>query len=231
MNGNIIINVKDPSNDKDAVNKKYIDNQLEKYIKLETDIDMKGKRITNVQDAAEPQDVINKKYIDTQLEKYLKADTDINMSNKRITNLSYPSSSNDAATKNFVDVEIAKLHLSIPKAPTIPIPVVRIFGFQLPVGPCEKSWRADNFNITIKDLRHLKPTKNNTVVQITPLLETMEYHDGIFCNIRQYKFLDDKFIIDINTCRSDDTHWGLYIKINLTLFVFQNVVHGTNIGV
>jgi hypothetical protein len=111
--------------------------------------------------------------------------------------------------------------------PIIPIPAVRIFGFQLTVPPSDKNWRADNFNMTIKDLRNLKPTKNNTIVQITPVLETEFYHDGIFCNIRQYAFLEDKFMIDINTCRSDDSHWGLHLKIHLTLFVFENVVHGT----
>src|ERR1041384_1652734 len=79
MNGNRICNITNPRNEKDAVNKSYVDEQIK--------------------------DVENNivKALDTKVNKNDAVEGDLNMNHNRITNLSIPLDDSDAVNKQYFD--------------------------------------------------------------------------------------------------------------------------------
>ena len=97
MNNHFITNIKDPVNSDHGVNKKYVDNQLEKKLDKGSDIDMKNKSITNLKLPSNQKDATNVEFVNKRLSEtqknYLKLDGsanmtgDLNLNNNKIVNL------------------------------------------------------------------------------------------------------------------------------------------------
>ena len=105
MNGNFILNVKDPINSDHGVNKKYVDNlsntKLDKLILK--NINLNNKQLKNLgYNINDPTDVVNLGFTD---QKYLQkvSDSDLNMDEHRVVNSLDPINSRDLANKNYVD--------------------------------------------------------------------------------------------------------------------------------
>lgn len=107
----------------------------------------------------------------------------------------------------------------------IPNPKVYTFGFILYIGPSlQSSFKVNDFVFSVTNLNLLKPTNNNTVLQITLLLEDQGYHDEIYSNIRWYRFENDTIRLSTNTVRTTNEGWGLHVKAHLLLTIFENDV-------
>ena len=98
MNNNFITNVKDPVNSDHCVNKKYVENQLEKKLDKGADIDMKNKSIINLNLPSNQRDAacvefVNNRIDDMTEKKFLKVDGtnnmtgNLNLNEKTIINL------------------------------------------------------------------------------------------------------------------------------------------------
>ena len=98
MNNNFITNVKDPVNSDHGVNKKYVENQLEKKLDKGADIDMKNKSIINLDLPSNQRDAacvefVNNRIDDMTQKKFLKVDGtnnmtgNLNLNEKTIINL------------------------------------------------------------------------------------------------------------------------------------------------
>ena len=84
MNNNFITNVKDPVNSDHCVNKKYVENQLEKKLDKGSDIDMKNNSIINLDLPSNQRDAacvefVNNRIDDMTQKKFLKVDGTNNM--------------------------------------------------------------------------------------------------------------------------------------------------------
>ena len=117
------IEVPNPTNNNQAANKKYVDDEVKKipssdlspYLKkdgtvvMTGNLDLGNQQITNlgfnIQNSA---DVVNLGFCDT---KYLQkvSDSDLDMDSHRIKDMAQPINNNDATTKAYVDSEIAKI--------------------------------------------------------------------------------------------------------------------------
>ena len=92
MNNNTIYNVKDPVQADQAINKKYVDNQLVKKLDKDVDIDMKNNSIINLNLPSNPRDAacvefVNYRIDDMTQKKFLKLDGTNNMTgNLRLNN-------------------------------------------------------------------------------------------------------------------------------------------------
>ena len=112
-----------PNNNDQAVNKKYVDDEIKKipstdlsaYVKKDGTVEMTGnldmgnKQITNLgANIQNTYDVVNLGFCDT---KYLQkvSNSDLNMDNHRIKDMAQPVDNNDGSTKVYVDTEIAKI--------------------------------------------------------------------------------------------------------------------------
>ena len=98
MNNNFITNVKDPVNSDHCVNKKYVENQLEKKLDKGSDIDMKNNSIINLDLPSNQRDAacvefVNNRIDDMTQKKFLKVDGtnnmtgNLNLNEKTIINL------------------------------------------------------------------------------------------------------------------------------------------------
>ena len=98
MNNNFITNVKDPVNSDHCVNKKYVENQLEKKLDKGSDIDMKNHSIINLDLPSNQRDAacvefVNNRIDDMTQKKFLKVDGtnnmtgNLNLNEKTIINL------------------------------------------------------------------------------------------------------------------------------------------------
>ena len=121
MNNNFITNVKDPVNSDHCVNKKYVENQLEKKLDKGADIDMKNKSITNLDLPSNQRDAacvefVNNRIDDMTQKKFLKVDGtnnmtgNLNLNNNKIINLQTDyRDSKSAVNVDFVQEEIKDL--------------------------------------------------------------------------------------------------------------------------
>ena len=98
MNNHFITNIKDPVNSDHGVNKKYVENQLEKKLDKGADIDMKNKSIINLDLSSNQRDAacvefVNNRIDDMTQKKFLKVDGtnnmtgNLNLNEKTIINL------------------------------------------------------------------------------------------------------------------------------------------------
>ena len=108
-----LTNVGNPTQDKDAATKKYVDDNASSggssssSLTINSNIDMKDRyRILNLKSPLDADEPATKQYSDS---KFLDRDGsrtmigNLSMNNNKITNLKAPSSNNDAATKKYVD--------------------------------------------------------------------------------------------------------------------------------
>jgi hypothetical protein len=109
--------------------------------------------------------------------------------------------------------------------PVIPNPKTTTFGFILNIGTSpESSFKVNDYVFSLTNLNLLKPTNDNTILQITPILETEVYHDQIYSNIRWCRFKNDTIRISTNTIRTTNEGWGLHVKAHLLLTIFENSI-------
>ena len=121
MNNNFITNVKDPVNSDHCVNKKYVENQLEKKLDKGSDIDMKNNSIINLDLPLNQRDAacvefVNNRIDDMTQKKFLKVDGtnnmtgNLNLNNNKIINLQTDyRDSKSAVNVDFVQEEIKDL--------------------------------------------------------------------------------------------------------------------------
>ena len=125
MNEQKVKNMLDPVNEQDAVNKRYLESQLQDYLKtngqnpMTFDLNMNNHKIINLRDTNGSRfdsEAVNKKYVDAEITKipsanissFLKKDgtvamTDnLNMGTNKIKNLSTPATHENDAAVNVV---------------------------------------------------------------------------------------------------------------------------------
>ena len=119
MNNNFITNVKDPVNSDHCVNKKYVENQLEKKLDKGSDIDMKNNSIINLDLPSNQRDAacvefVNNRIDDMTQKKFLKVDGtnnmtgNLNLNEKTIINLN--TDDKDIKSAANVGYVISKVH-------------------------------------------------------------------------------------------------------------------------
>ena len=109
-NNNKIINLAQPNDDNDVVNKTFVESL---FIKKGEIIDMQNKTITNLKDCENDSEASNKRYVDTLLsskinkqyvdENFFKKDLDINLNFKKIINCATPITNGDLINKKYID--------------------------------------------------------------------------------------------------------------------------------
>ena len=121
MNNHFITNIKDPVNSDHGVNKKYVENQLEKKLDKGSDIDMKNNSIINLDLPSNQRDAacvefVNNRIDDMTQKKFLKVDGtnnmtgNLNLNNNKIINLQTDyRDSKSAVNVDFVQEEISDL--------------------------------------------------------------------------------------------------------------------------
>ena len=121
MNENQVKNVLNPSDEQDAVNKRYLESQLYDYVKrngqnpMTFNLNMNNYKIINLKnfDSSDTSDsdVVNIKYIkDNYVHKSLGIlQGNLNANNNKIINLTLPMNIEDATNKEYVDDNFLKL--------------------------------------------------------------------------------------------------------------------------
>ena len=121
MNNKTIYNVKDPVQADQAINKKYVDNQLVKKLDKDVDIDMKNNSIINLNLPSNPRDAacvefVNYRIDDMTQKKFLKLDGtnnmtgNLNLNNNKIINLQTDyKDSKSAVNVDFMQNEITSM--------------------------------------------------------------------------------------------------------------------------
>ena len=176
----------------------------------------------------------------------------LDMSNNKIINVAEPTEIRDVSTKLYVDNAIRDQQQSINEQFLDKKGLIR--SDKLP--PTDKSIKqhlftlniGESFNLSHKtskfqiplpydrttdlDFKPIYPPLSNKMIHfhITPLLNSEEYHDEIFMNIKKYeiKHNPDVLDVDILTIRSNNIGWGLSIKAYLTLTINFNFIQEIN---
>ena len=124
MRRNKILGLRDPLQDGEAVNKKYVDgiynNLLNQFVDADDNIlpgknvDMEGNQILNLPEPKEDEEAATKKYVDDLQTQHVdekgnvKFGRNVNLDNKRIFAMKEPSKPNEGANKKYVDDTIKK---------------------------------------------------------------------------------------------------------------------------
>ena len=131
MNNNSIYGIGNVENDTSAVNRKYVNDELDKKPNTDTvvlrdgsqtmtgNLDMNKKRIINVANPISETDVVNKRYFETHvnnidLSDYLKRDGTVSMTgpldmgDRKIIDCGQPTGTRDVTNKAYVDSEVGK---------------------------------------------------------------------------------------------------------------------------
>ena len=131
MNEQKVKNMVYPTDEQDAVNKRYLESQLHDYARTDGqnrmtfDLNMNRYKIINLRDTTGlsfSSEAVNKKYVDDEVAKIPSVDTstflkkdgtvamtgNLNMNNNRLINLNDPNNDTDTANKRYIDDEIKK---------------------------------------------------------------------------------------------------------------------------
>ena len=130
MDNHKIKDMAQPTDDKDAVNKHYVDHNFLNRLTpnaLGGELDMRGHKIIVLGNPSNPNDASTKAYVDTEIAKipsvgsdlsvYLKKDGSVamtgnlDMNNKQIKDMAQPTDDNDATTKKYFDDKLEQSHL------------------------------------------------------------------------------------------------------------------------
>jgi hypothetical protein len=169
----------------------------------------------------------------------------LNMKDNKIINVAEPTELRDVSTKSYVDNAIKGERQSInvqfldnvglirsDKLP--PITYFQHF-YTLVIGDSE----GDVFKVSkhqipldydrtttldVSTPKYPKLTKQMIHFQITPLLDTKNYHDEIFMNIQRYDITYTGLDVYILSARSMGSKWGLYLKAYLTVTINFNTI-------
>jgi hypothetical protein len=105
--------------------------------------------------------------------------------------------------------------------PLPPNPKSTSFGFLLDIDDSTSSFKTTDHNITIPNISLLKPTEKNTILQVSTIIGSQNYHDQLTTNIRWFDFQGDTLRISFTTFRANEEGWGLHCKVHLLLIVFE----------
>lgn len=113
LDGNKILNLPTPTDDKHPTNKKYVDDELAKKLDKAGDdmtgpLSLGGDRLFDVADPTLATNGANKRYVDNVVSEKLSIRggtmyADLSMDDSKITDLATPTENSDAATKKYVD--------------------------------------------------------------------------------------------------------------------------------
>jgi hypothetical protein len=89
----------------------------------------------------------------------------------------------------------------------------------LDIGASDTSFKMLHTEFEIPNLNLYARSKDQLIFSITPVLNTTQYHDQIFINIRYYELIDNKIKIGINCVRSTNELWGLHLTAHLLITI------------
>ena len=123
MNNNSIYGIGNVENDTSAVNRKYVNDELNKKLDKNKDFSMGNNKITSLRNPDDSNELVNKSYVDRKVSQaggsvdltpYLKRDGtvsvtgNLNMSLNKIINCGQPTGARDVTNKAYVDSEVGK---------------------------------------------------------------------------------------------------------------------------
>ena len=205
MNGHTIDNIKDPTNSDQAVNKKTLDNSLnkkantsdlEKYFKkdedliMSNDINMNNNRIINIQDPSTPNEPVTLSLMTNMTTHFLdlkgsrKMTGNIQMDGHQVSGLTnFPKNDDHGANKKYVDDQISKANIKPTNIPK------NVFKY---IMESTNEWSVE-YNLIINsfsDLNESPHSYNKKVLNITPKKTNFHY---------RFRFGIQVFPVDINT--------------------------------
>ena len=123
MNNNRIYGIGNVENDTSAVNRKYVNDELDKKLDKNKDFSMGNNKITSLRNPDDSNELVNKSYVDRKVSQaggsvdltpYLKRDgtvsvtENLNMSLNKIIDCGQPTGARDVTNKAYVDSEVGK---------------------------------------------------------------------------------------------------------------------------
>ena len=123
MNNNSIYGIGNVENDTSAVNRKYVNDELDKKLDKNKDFSMGNNKITSLRNPDDSNELVNKSYVDQKVSQaggsvdltpYLKRDGtvsvtgNLNMSLNKIIDCGQPTGTRDVTNKAYVDSEVGK---------------------------------------------------------------------------------------------------------------------------
>ena len=123
MNNNSIYGIGNVENDTSAVNRKYVNDELDKKLDKNKDFSMGNNKITSLRNPDDSNELVNKSYVDRKVSQaggsvdltpYLKRDGtvsvtgNLNMSLNKIIDCGQPTGTRDVTNKAYVDSEVGK---------------------------------------------------------------------------------------------------------------------------
>ena len=123
MNNNRIYGIGNVENDTSAVNRKYVNDELDKKLDKNKDFSMGNNKITSLRNPDDSNELVNKSYVDRKVSQaggsvdltpYLKRDGtvsvtgNLNMSLNKIIDCGQPTGTRDVTNKAYVDSEVGK---------------------------------------------------------------------------------------------------------------------------
>ena len=121
MDNNSIYEIKNVENDTSAVNRKYVNDELDKKLDQNKDFSMGNNKITSLRNPDDSNELVNKSYVDQKVSQaggsvdltpYLKRDGtvsvtgDFDFGDNKITKVGNGSQSTDVVNKGYVDTEL-----------------------------------------------------------------------------------------------------------------------------
>ena len=238
MRQNRIVNIADPTHSQDVANKRFVDSQntatkavlvndfvtrrntfTESQV-FQKELDMSNNKITNLSNPTLPKDASNKDYVDKLLEAITSLTT-------RVSNLEQTAgqtNSKESEFRSYIDNHkwsgeaISTGTISADRLP------YRQYGFILNIGTSESNRKTTTHSIK---LPHLNLTYKKVNLQLTVNRETTLHNEEIFSNIKHfavenfppsYSFI---MVVVDTTIYGGGTKWGLHLKANLLITVFE----------
>ena len=209
------------------------------------DLDMQNNKIRNVGDPTDVDEAINKRYLDHALRGQIIAVEGMIEATKRETHTKIDQGTKvrkgnlpgdvvyTDAIKDFVTNTTMNERLSQKINPSrLPANLLydhNVSGFTLNIGTSDIAYKESKFKIPGISLSPYLPYTFN--FQITPYLDSREYHDEISMVVQHWEVTPSKdLVINVLTHRNDkgQAGWGLFVRAYLLVCMFykpENVLH------